>query len=152
MSSVRELEWDDPTEAVPAFLTMILIPFSFSIAAGVAAGFVVYAAAKLLTGRWRECPALVYVFAAAYLLWAIQRVLFNALDKPENARMPDRNWREIAISVPIVITIIWLDVYQAPVLRRMEPAAAKLVAHVRDGATPATVPTTTVAMKTETAP
>jgi AGZA family xanthine/uracil permease-like MFS transporter len=68
MQSVRELEWDDPTEAVPAFLTMILIPFSFSIAAGVAAGFVGYAAAKVLTGRWRDCPPLVYVFAGLYLL------------------------------------------------------------------------------------
>lgn len=67
MRSVREMEWDDPTESVPAFLTMILIPFSFSIAAGVAAGFVIYAAAKLLTGRWRECPALVYGFAILYL-------------------------------------------------------------------------------------
>jgi AGZA family xanthine/uracil permease-like MFS transporter len=47
---------------------MVLIPFSFSIAAGVAAGFVLYAAAKVLTGRWRECPALVYVFALLYLL------------------------------------------------------------------------------------
>jgi AGZA family xanthine/uracil permease-like MFS transporter len=67
MGSIRELEWEDPTEYVPAFLTMILIPFSFSIAAGVAAGFVSYAAAKLLTGRWRECPVLVYVFAALYI-------------------------------------------------------------------------------------
>ena len=47
---------------------MILIPFSFSIAAGVAAGFVVYAAAKLLTGRWRQCPALVYLFGALYIV------------------------------------------------------------------------------------
>jgi len=68
LRSVQDLEWDDPTEAAPAFLTMILIPFSFSIAAGVAAGFVFYAAAKVLTGRWRECPALVYVFAGLYLL------------------------------------------------------------------------------------
>jgi AGZA family xanthine/uracil permease-like MFS transporter len=68
MRSVQELDWDDPTEAAPAFLTMILIPFSFSIAAGVAAGFVVYAAVKVLTGRWRECPALVYVFAGLDLL------------------------------------------------------------------------------------
>ncbi len=68
LQSVRELPWDDPTEAVPAFLTMVLIPFSFSIAAGVAAGFVLYAAAKALTGRWRECPALVYGFALLYLL------------------------------------------------------------------------------------
>jgi AGZA family xanthine/uracil permease-like MFS transporter len=71
--SIRELEWDDPTEAIPAFLTMILIPFSFSIAAGVAAGFVVYAAAKAGTGRWRECPVLVYVFAGIYLLQYVIR-------------------------------------------------------------------------------
>ncbi len=67
MRAARDLEWDDATEAVPAFLTMILIPFSFSIAAGVAAGFVVYAAAKLLTGRGKECPALVYVFGLLYV-------------------------------------------------------------------------------------
>ncbi len=68
MRSVREMEWDDPTESVPAFLTMILIPFSLSIAAGVGAGFVIYAAVKLLTGRGRECPGLVYAFAALYVL------------------------------------------------------------------------------------
>jgi len=68
LRSIQDLDWDDPTEAIPAFLTLILIPFSFSIATGVAAGFVAYAAAKLLTGRGRECPALVYVFAALYLL------------------------------------------------------------------------------------
>ncbi len=67
MRSIRDMEWEDPTESVPAFLTMILIPFSFSIAAGVAAGFVIYAAAKLLTGRWRECPGLVYAFALLYV-------------------------------------------------------------------------------------
>jgi hypothetical protein len=37
------------------------------------------------------------IFAAAYMLWAIQRVLFNPLSKPENKHIPDLNWREIAI-------------------------------------------------------
>lgn len=69
--AVREMEWDDPTESVPGFLTMILIPFSFSIAAGIGAGFVIYAAAKLLAGRPKECPALVYAFAALYVLQAL---------------------------------------------------------------------------------
>ncbi len=73
MRSVRDLDWDDPTEAAPAFLTMILIPFSFSIAAGVAAGFVIYAAVKLLTGRWRQCPALVYAFGLLYVLQYVVR-------------------------------------------------------------------------------
>jgi NADH-quinone oxidoreductase subunit M len=112
----------------------------------------------VLLGSFKDYPLLTtiattgVIFAAAYLLWAIQRILFNALDKPENTRIPDLNWREIAIAVPIIITIIWLGVYPAPVLRRMEPAAARLVAQVREGAMPVAVPTTTVAMKTETAP
>ena len=91
------------------------------------------------------------IFAAAYLLWAIQRILFNPLDKPENAHIPDLNWREIAIGVPIVITIVWLGLYPAPVLRRMEPAATKFVSDVTTRAVPASVPTTTLAMKSEMA-
>lgn len=73
LRSVRELKWDDATEAVPAYFTMVLIPFSFSIAAGVAAGFFFYAAAKLLTGRAKQCPALVYVFALLYLVQYLVR-------------------------------------------------------------------------------
>jgi NADH-quinone oxidoreductase subunit M len=60
-------------------------------------------------------------------LWAIQRILFNSLDKPENEHIPDLNRRELAIMVPLVAAIIWLGVYPAPVLRRMEGAATKFV-------------------------
>jgi NADH-quinone oxidoreductase subunit M len=111
----------------------------------------------ILLGSFKSYPVLTtigttgVIFAAAYLLWAIQRILFNSLDKPENAHLPDLNWREIAIGVPIVITIIWLGIYPAPVLRRMEPAATKFVTDVRTRALPTSVPTTTLAMKTEMA-
>jgi len=74
------------------------------------------------------------IFAAAYLLWAIQRIIFNKLDKKENEHIPDLNWREIGLMVPFVIVIIWLGVYPGPVLRRMEPAAQKLVTTVTQGA------------------
>lgn len=60
---VREIDWEDPTEALPAFLTVVGIPFSFSIADGMALGFAAYAAGKLVSGRWRECPTLVYITA-----------------------------------------------------------------------------------------
>ena len=61
------------------------------------------------------------IFAAAYLLWALQRILFNPLDKPENTHLPDLNRRELALLVPLIAAIIWLGVYPAPVLR--QPAA-----------------------------
>jgi NADH-quinone oxidoreductase subunit M len=74
------------------------------------------------------------IFAACYLLWAIQRILFNPLDKKENERMPDLNWRELSLMAPLVAVIIWLGFYPAPVLRRMEPASRGIVTQVEKGA------------------
>ena len=68
-----------------------------------------------------------WIIAAAYLLWAIQRILFNALDKPENMHIPDLNGREVALLAPLVACIIWLGFYPAPVLRRMEGSAERFV-------------------------
>ncbi|MDH3197384.1 MAG: NCS2 family permease [Candidatus Krumholzibacteria bacterium] len=70
--SIRRIDWTDLTEAFPAFLVMIGIPFTWSIADGIAFGFIAYPALKLLTGRARECSALVYalglLFVARYAL------------------------------------------------------------------------------------
>jgi AGZA family xanthine/uracil permease-like MFS transporter len=65
---VRKLPWDEPTEYIPGFLTIVTIPFTFSISAGVAAGFTSYSVAKIVTGRWRECHWAIYVFAALFAL------------------------------------------------------------------------------------
>jgi len=70
------------------------------------------------------------IFAAAYLLWAIQRILFNPLDKNENTHLPDLNRRELALLAPLIAAIIWLGVYPMPVLRRMEAASQALVTRV----------------------
>jgi AGZA family xanthine/uracil permease-like MFS transporter len=65
---VRELQWEDPTEYLPAFLTIVGIPLTFSIASGIAFGFISYAVGKIATGRGRECPTLTYVFAALFVV------------------------------------------------------------------------------------
>jgi NADH-quinone oxidoreductase subunit M len=65
------------------------------------------------------------IFAAAYLLWALQRMIYNRLDKPENERLTDLNPREIGLMVPLLIGIVWLGLYPQPVLRRMEPATQR---------------------------
>jgi NADH-quinone oxidoreductase subunit M len=65
------------------------------------------------------------IFAAAYLLWALQRIIYNRLDNPENERLTDLNGRELAVMVPLLVGIVWLGLYPAPVLRRMEPAAQR---------------------------
>ena len=90
----------------------------------------------VLLGAFRTTPVLTLIattaviISAAYLLWAIQRILFNSLDKPENEHVPDLNRRELLLMAPLVAGIIWLGVYPAPVLRRMELASEKFVRQV----------------------
>ena len=91
----------------------------------------------VLLGSFRTAPILSMIaatgviFAAAYLLWAIQRILFNPLDKPANAHLTDLNWRELGLLAPLVVAIIVLGVYPQPVLRRMEGAAQRFVQTVQ---------------------
>ena len=66
--TIRQINWDDATEYMPAFLTMIVMPLAYSIPAGIAIGFVSYAFGKLVTGRAKQCPTLVYVFAALFVV------------------------------------------------------------------------------------
>ena len=68
MKGVRLVDWDDPTEAIPAFLTMIVMPLAVSIADGIAFGFISYASLKVATGRAREAHWLVHVFAVLFLV------------------------------------------------------------------------------------
>jgi AGZA family xanthine/uracil permease-like MFS transporter len=65
--AVSEIEWSNPEVGIPAFLTMITIPLSFSIANGLAFGFIAYAALKVLRGKFREVNWFVYLLAALFV-------------------------------------------------------------------------------------
>src|SRR3989475_11357800 len=91
----------------------------------------------VLVGAFRTHPvaagiaATGVIVAAAYLLWALQRVIFNPLDKPENEKLPDLTPRELAVLLPLVACIVWIGVYPKPILDRMEPAARQFIESVR---------------------
>jgi AGZA family xanthine/uracil permease-like MFS transporter len=68
MDGVRHISWDDLTEAIPAFLTLVTMPLALSITDGLAFGFIAYALLKLATGRAHELNWLGYVFALLFLL------------------------------------------------------------------------------------
>jgi AGZA family xanthine/uracil permease-like MFS transporter len=68
IAGLREIAWDDPTEAIPAFLTLVLMPLSASITEGVAFGLISYVLVKLSAGRRREVHPIAYIFAALFLL------------------------------------------------------------------------------------
>jgi len=67
MSGVVEVKWSDPVVALPAFLTILMIPLTYSIANGLAFGFVTFVLLKLATGRRREIHWLMYVFSVLFI-------------------------------------------------------------------------------------
>jgi AGZA family xanthine/uracil permease-like MFS transporter len=67
MSYIGEIAWEDPGIAIPAFLTLITIPLTFSIANGLAFGFTAYALLRLLRGQFRQTHWLVYLLAALFI-------------------------------------------------------------------------------------
>lgn len=67
VQSVQVMDFSDPTEAFPAFLIMVMIPFTYSIVDGMAFGFIAYPAAKLALGRGYEVPPALYGIAGLFL-------------------------------------------------------------------------------------
>ncbi len=71
MREVGSLPWDDATEAIPAFLVLTVMPFTYSITNGIGAGFVSYVVLKLLSGRGRQVRPLMWGAAAAFLVYFV---------------------------------------------------------------------------------
>ncbi|KEA54314.1 MULTISPECIES: NCS2 family permease [Mangrovibacter] len=67
-SSLTRVDWNDLTEAVPAFITAVMMPFSFSITEGIALGFISYCVMKIGTGRLRDLSPCVVVVALLFVL------------------------------------------------------------------------------------
>jgi adenine/guanine/hypoxanthine permease len=67
MRQVAEIDWTDFSIALPAFLTIVVMPFTYSIANGIGAGFVSYVLLRVATGRVREVHPLMWVVAVAFV-------------------------------------------------------------------------------------
>ncbi len=68
MSPIMSINFDDFSEAFPAFMTIVMMPFSYSIANGLAAGFIFYPLVKLVMGKGKEVSPIMYVFAVLFIL------------------------------------------------------------------------------------
>src|SRR3989442_540359 len=122
---------------VPLFAAMLTIVSLSSIALPGTNGFV--GEFLVLLGSFRTYPIATalattgVIVAAAYLLTALQRGIYNPLTSPENEKLTDLTPREIAVLVPLLVCILWVGVYPKPFLRRMEPSARALIQQVRPG-------------------
>ncbi|MBL7081797.1 MAG: NCS2 family permease [Candidatus Omnitrophica bacterium] len=68
LKNVVKVQWNDYTEAIPCFLTLTTMAFTFSITEGIAFGFISYAFLKLVSGRFKEVHWIIYLFAFLFLL------------------------------------------------------------------------------------
>ena len=70
------------------------------------------------------------ILSACYMLWMFQRVMFNKITNPENAKLKDINKREWALLLPITILIFWIGIYPKPILSRMDVSVNHLLTQV----------------------
>ncbi|AZQ35573.1 NCS2 family permease [Streptomyces cyaneochromogenes] len=74
-NSVKEIDWADYTVAIPAFVTMVMMPFTYSITNGIGMGFITFAVLRLAAGRGREVPVAMYVVAAVFAFYYLMPAL-----------------------------------------------------------------------------
>ena len=69
MQQVKGIDWDDLEIAIPAFLTIVLMPFTYSISVGIGAGFLAYVLIKTVVGKVREVHPLMWVVAVLFVVY-----------------------------------------------------------------------------------
>ncbi|MCA1626785.1 MAG: Fe-S-binding domain-containing protein, partial [Acidobacteria bacterium] len=70
------------------------------------------------------------IWAAIYMLWMLQRVLFGRVTSEKNARLADLNWRETGLLVPLLVLMIYMGVYPRPFLNRSLASVEQVRARV----------------------
>jgi len=124
---------------VPLFAAILTVVSLSSIALPGTNGFV--GEFLVLLGSFRTYPVATalattgVIVAAAYLLTALQRVLYNPLTSLENEKLLDLSWREILVLVPLLVCILWVGIYPKPFLQRMEPSARALIEQLKPSGT-----------------
>lgn len=76
MSPITEIDFTDYTESIPAFLTIAMMPFAYSIAEGISVGMISYVLMKLVTGRSKEISPVMYILSLVFLLRYLSPVIF----------------------------------------------------------------------------
>ncbi len=69
LSTIKEVDFSDPTEAIPAFLVVMSIPFTYSISVGIGLGFISYTIIKAFKGEWRDLHPLMWVLAILFVTY-----------------------------------------------------------------------------------
>src|SRR5215470_8409039 len=131
----REIsEYGGLSKVMPVYAAIFLIMTMSSIGLPALNGFIgeflilqgVFVASKL----WAAFAASGVVLGAAYMLYLYQRTMFGKVENPKNERLLDLDNREFATFAPLLVLAVWMGIYPAPFLRRIEASVQHIVTRV----------------------
>jgi NADH-quinone oxidoreductase subunit M len=127
-------EFGGLAKVVPVFTLCFMIVTLSSVGLPGTNGFVgefLILLGAFKTHKWLTVvAALGVIFAAVYMLWMFQRVMYGKITNDENLRLTDMNAREIAYMLPMLLFVFWIGVYPQPFLRRMDASVNAFVVRV----------------------
>jgi len=142
---------------MPLYATLFVIASLSSIGLPFLNGFV--GEFLILTGMWTSTfsrswivtmlAATGVIWAAVYMLWMLQRVLFGEITNPENARLRDLNTRELGLILPLMLLMLFMGVYPRPFLDRSKAAVEAIRARVIQSPAGGSVETANLKRRTE---
>jgi NADH-quinone oxidoreductase subunit M len=123
---------------VPAFSAVFMVVSLSSLGLpglnGFVGEFLVLVGAFQVNPWLAACAALGIIFAAVYLLWMYQRVIFGEVTHEENRRLTDLSLREWAVLIPLLVLIVWIGVYPSAFTGKTEATISALIAQVQSKA------------------
>jgi NADH-quinone oxidoreductase subunit M len=131
----REIsEYGGLSKVMPVYAAIFLIMTMSSIGLPALNGFIgeflilqgVFVASKL----WAAFAASGVVLGAAYMLYLYQRTMFGKVENPKNEGLLDLNHREFATFAPLLVLAVWMGLYPAPFLRRLESSVNHIIVRV----------------------
>src|SRR5207248_8669802 len=127
-------EYGGLSKVMPVYATVFLVMTMSSIGLPALNGFIgellilqgVFVANKI----WAFFAASGVVLGAAYMLYLYQRTMFGKVENPKNERLLDLDNREFATFSPLLVLAVWIVIYPAPFLRRLESSVQHIVVRV----------------------
>jgi NADH-quinone oxidoreductase subunit M len=133
----REIkEFGGLAKRMPIFATIFMIITFSSIGLpgtnGFVGEFLILVGAFQSELRWFAVFATTgVIFAAVYMLWMFQRVMFGEIKNPANEKLKDLSGREIVIMLPLLLFVFWIGLYPNPFFEKMAPSLEQLMSQVR---------------------
>ena len=122
------------SKVMPVYATVFLVMTMSSIGLPTLNGFIgeilILQGIFVVSMWWAAAAATGIVLGAAYMLWLYQRTMFGKIENPKNEGLADLSMREFATFLPLLVLAVWIGLYPAPFLTRLETSVARVMARV----------------------